>query len=79
VLGVCRLHYTLATGRITSKEGAGVYALATFPPRWQRIIHECLRIRRGTQGRSVYGTPLARRHDALDFMAMAIAEARALP
>lgn len=31
VTGISRLHYTLATGEITSKEGAGRYALETFP------------------------------------------------
>jgi hypothetical protein len=43
VLGVSRLHYTLATGEITSKDGAGVYARTTFRDRWQKIIDECLR------------------------------------
>ena len=47
VTGVSRLHYTLATGEITSKEGAGGYALATFPQRWHRVAREALRIRRG--------------------------------
>lgn len=45
VTGVSRLHYTLATGGITSKEGAARYALATFPPRWHRCAQEALRIR----------------------------------
>jgi len=72
VLGVSRLHYTLATGAITSKEGAGLDALTVFPPRWRRIITECLRIRRGASGHSLYRTPLRRRQDALDFVALAI-------
>jgi len=38
VLGVSRLHYTLATGEIISKEGAGLYALDAFLPQWHRII-----------------------------------------
>jgi len=46
VTGMSRLHYTLATGEITSKEGAGSYALATFPERWQRVVRESLRLRR---------------------------------
>ncbi|MDQ3856750.1 MAG: DUF4111 domain-containing protein, partial [Chloroflexota bacterium] len=54
VLGVSRLHYTLLTGEIISKEGAGIHALSAFPPRWQRIIEECLRIRRGRHGSSLY-------------------------
>jgi hypothetical protein len=72
VLGVSRLHYTLATSEITSKEGAGLYAFATFPARWRRVNEEALRIRRVTAGRSRYGSPLARRRDVLDFTNMVI-------
>ena len=46
VLGISRLHYTLATGEIASKEAAGCYALQTFPERWRRVLDEGLRIRR---------------------------------
>ncbi|GII05448.1 aminoglycoside adenylyltransferase domain-containing protein [Planobispora takensis] len=51
VTGVSRLHYTLATGDITSKEGAGRHALETFPARWHRVIDEALRIRRADRAR----------------------------
>ncbi|GII81810.1 hypothetical protein Sru01_67920 [Sphaerisporangium rufum] len=51
VTGVVRLHYTLATGDITSKEGAGRHALETFPERWHRVVEEALRIRRADQAR----------------------------
>lgn len=74
VLGVSRLHYTLTTGAITSKEGAGRYALERFPEQWHRIIHECLRIRRGETRRSLYGSPWTRRREALAFIAMVIDE-----
>ncbi|MFD0970331.1 aminoglycoside adenylyltransferase domain-containing protein [Plantactinospora endophytica] len=74
VLGVSRLHYTLATGEITSKSGAGRYARETFDPRWRRIVDECLRIRGGGSGPG-YRSPFARRRDALDFVAMAIDDA----
>jgi hypothetical protein len=46
---VSRLHYTLATGDICSKEGAARYALATFPEWWHRVVNEVLRIRRANQ------------------------------
>ena len=50
VLGVSRLHYTLATGGICSKEAAGMYALRTFQDaRWQRVVAEALRIRQADQ------------------------------
>jgi len=50
-LGVCRLHYTLATGEIASKEQAGCYGLQTFPDRWHRALNEALRIRRSDHAR----------------------------
>ncbi|HEX4817742.1 MAG TPA: aminoglycoside adenylyltransferase domain-containing protein, partial [Nonomuraea sp.] len=45
VTGVSRMHYTLATGDITSKTGAAWHARATFPERWHRVIDEALRLR----------------------------------
>jgi hypothetical protein len=43
---VSRLHYTLTTGDICSKERAARHALATFPERWHRVAREALQIRR---------------------------------
>jgi len=51
VLGVCRLHYTLATGKIGSKEEAGHYGIRTFPERWHLALNESLRIRRADRAR----------------------------
>jgi hypothetical protein len=51
VLGVCRLHYTLATGKIASKEEAGCYGIQEFPDRWHRVLTEALRIRRADRAR----------------------------
>jgi len=95
VLGISRLHYTLATGDIISKEGAGLYALRTFPEKWHRVVNECLRIRRADQARpdiasalaelfgrhdeSLYRTQFARRRDVLAFANMVIALKRPLP
>lgn len=78
VTGVSRLHYTLSTGDITSKAGAGHHALQTFPDRWHRLVNESLRIRRGDAGRSLYRSPLARRRDVLAFGEMVIADAHRL-
>jgi hypothetical protein len=91
VLGISRLHYTLATGDIISKEGAGLYALKTFPAKWHRVVNECLRIRRadqarpdvasaiaelfGRHGESLYRTPFLRRRDVLAFGRMVISDA----
>ena len=75
VLGISRLRYTLATGAITSKTGAGKYAQATFGEPWQQVIAEALRIREGTSRRSLYRSPMARRRDVLAFGDMCIADA----
>ncbi|GHC93989.1 hypothetical protein GCM10007079_44010 [Nocardiopsis terrae] len=74
VLSVSRLHFTLRTGEITSKSGAGLYALHAFPERWQRIVNECLRVRRGVQAPSLYESALARRRAALDYIEMLLDE-----
>ncbi|MET9403335.1 aminoglycoside adenylyltransferase domain-containing protein [Kitasatospora sp. NPDC002965] len=78
VLGVSRLHYTLATGRITSKRGAGEYAREAFDGRWHRIVDECLRVREGRRHRSLYPNPFVRRAHALAYMDMAIESAQGL-
>jgi hypothetical protein len=79
VLGVSRLHYTLTTGRITSKYGAGLYALRRFPTHWHPPILEALSIRRGNGWGSVYRTTFRRRADLLRFVTMVIDDAQALP
>ncbi|MFF5757452.1 aminoglycoside adenylyltransferase domain-containing protein [Streptomyces longwoodensis] len=76
VLGVSRLHYTMATGRITSKRGAGEYALTRFDDAWQRIVEECLHIRCGTSEKSLYRSPFERRSHALAFIDMALRDAQ---
>ncbi len=42
VLGAPRLHCTIATGEVISKEAAGEYALGEFAPRWRPLIEEAL-------------------------------------
>lgn len=42
VLGAPRLHCTITTGDVISKEAAGEYALATFDERWHPVIEEGL-------------------------------------
>lgn len=79
VLGVARLHFTIATGAVTSKTNAGQYALDTFPPRWHPIVREAPRIRTMPSNRSHYSNPLSRRIDMLEFVGMVIEEALALP
>lgn len=78
VLGISRLHHLLATGAMTSKSGAGRYALAAFGPRWHPIIHEALRARERPEEPSAYGDGPARGQDTTDFTAMALQAGLAL-
>jgi hypothetical protein len=71
VLGISRMAYTIATGEITSKRGAGEYALQK-PGASHRILAECLRIRRGDRAPSLYRSRFTRRRDAISYMRTAI-------
>ncbi|MDZ4907347.1 aminoglycoside adenylyltransferase domain-containing protein, partial [Clostridium perfringens] len=42
VLGISRLYYTFKERDITSKIGAGEYALQNVPERWHKIINESM-------------------------------------
>jgi predicted nucleotidyltransferase len=77
VLGVTRLHATLATGGIVSKRGAGDYALDRFGPEWRPIVEEAIRIRERQAG-GRYRSPLRRRREMRAYMAMVIDDALAL-
>jgi hypothetical protein len=50
VLGVLRQFYTFRERDITSKTGAGLYALDHVPETWHKIVREALRIRDGKEG-----------------------------
>lgn len=67
VLGVLRQYYTFKEHAITSKTGAGEYALTTLPARWHRLIREAINIREES-GASSYKTKVGRALDALQFM-----------
>jgi hypothetical protein len=45
VLGTSRLHHLLATHTLTSKTGAGHYAVAAFGQRWRPLVSEALAVR----------------------------------
>ncbi|MFD6187784.1 hypothetical protein [Streptomyces sp. NPDC060275] len=73
VLGVSRLHHLLATGSLTSKSGAGRYALTAFDAGWHPIVLEALRVRESTGTPSAYdGAAERRADDTIAFTAMAI-------
>jgi hypothetical protein len=72
VLGVSRLRHLLATGEMTSKTGAGLWARATSPARWHPILDECLRSRTAAPGPAM--NPLARRREAVAFVEASLEE-----
>lgn len=45
VLGVARLHYTIATLELTSKTGAGYYALEVADRQWHPVIEAAIALR----------------------------------
>ncbi len=71
VTGVLRQYYSFREGGITSKDGAGVYALDHVPEKWHRLIHEALNIRSGTH-QALYRTPISRALDAFRFLSYII-------
>jgi hypothetical protein len=67
VLGVLRQFYTFREHAITSKIGAGAYALTQLPARWQPIIQEALNLRQQT-GPSTYRSRIFRAWEAVSFL-----------
>ena len=67
VLGVLRQFYSFREGTITSKAGAGAYALEHLPSRWHPLIQEALNIRSGLPG-SLYASQLQRTLEAIRFL-----------
>jgi hypothetical protein len=74
VLGVSRLHYTLATGEVIGKEAAGEYALATFGPEWRAAIEDALAFWRAAPAATGWAPRQAmwRTRRAADFVAHVI-------
>jgi hypothetical protein len=72
VLGISRLHYSMVTGDITSKSGAGRHAIAAFPEH-RAVIEEALRHRTTRLGEG--GPPDAERQAAaVAYLRAAIAD-----
>lgn len=80
VLGTSRLHHLLATGRLTSKTGAGRYALETFGERWRPVIAEAIVFRELEETTGVYdGKPARRAQDTVDFADMVVRSGLDIP
>lgn len=71
VLGVLRQFYTFRERAITSKTGAGVYALQHTPQQWHRLVQEAIDIRAGIAGSS-YRSPIVRAIAAFTFLQLII-------
>ncbi len=67
VLGVLRQYYSFVENDITSKDGAGWYALDHLPARWRRIVQEALAIRQ-ERYQSAYRFRLLRAFEAWRFL-----------
>jgi hypothetical protein len=73
VLGVLRQYYTFCENDITSKIGAGEYALTHLPARWHKIIQEAVNIRNERPTR-LYRSPLTRAYDAWQLLRYVISQ-----
>ena len=77
VLGVPRLHYTVATLDVTSKTGAGRYALEVVPTQWHVVVKAAMALRADRQA-PLPAPPDVLWRDALDLSAWLIEDAHRL-
>jgi hypothetical protein len=75
VLGVPRLHYTVATLDVTSKTGGGRHALEVAPPQWHGVVRAAMALRADRQAPLPASLDELWR-DALDLSAWLIADAQ---
>ncbi|MEW9533867.1 aminoglycoside adenylyltransferase domain-containing protein [Microbispora sp. NPDC049125] len=78
VLGPPRLHHTIATGEVVSKEAAGEYALDVFPARWHPIVREGLAYWRGEPADPAFSDHDVRRRRTAEFVLEVVADAARL-
>lgn len=80
VLGTSRLHHLLATGALTSKSGAGRYAVDTFGRRWRPLVSDALAVRATGEDAGGYrGDRRRRGEDTIEFTEMVVGSGLALP
>lgn len=78
ILGILRQFYTLRENDITSKTGAGLYALSCMPPKWHRLIQEAIDIRED-RGKSHYTSKLVRAIQSISFLKYVITSCNTYP
>ncbi|MBO0803407.1 MAG: DUF4111 domain-containing protein [Nocardiopsaceae bacterium] len=76
VLRPSRLHYTIATGRLTSRPGGGAYAIASLPARWHPLVGDALAIHHQRAARFSDPSTSAVQAAIADFIDFVIADAR---
>jgi hypothetical protein len=67
VLGILRLWYAFCENEITSKTGAGRYALSHLPERWHPLIQEAINLRDDCEHKP-YTSRICRAYDAVRFL-----------
>jgi len=67
VLGVLRQFYTFEEHDITSKTGAGEYALTHLPAKWHQLIREAIKFREQSVA-SLYNSKFVRAMDTVRFL-----------
>ncbi|HSS10310.1 MAG TPA: aminoglycoside adenylyltransferase domain-containing protein [Acidimicrobiales bacterium] len=72
VLGAPRLHYTIATGEIVSKELAGEYALDTFDRAWHPLIRDALAYWREPSAKGAFTCAPGQLRTSGEFVAMVV-------
>lgn len=77
VLGVPRLHFTVATLDVTSKTGAGCYALDVAPAQWHVVLETALALRADPSARLPVSSE-SLWHDAVDLSAWLVDDAHRL-
>ncbi|MDP1859688.1 MAG: DUF4111 domain-containing protein [Gemmatimonadaceae bacterium] len=78
VTGPARMHATVATGAVISKQAACEYALERFDPTWYPIVNEALAYLRGEPADPAFRDPAVRYRATGQFGLHAIAGANAL-
>jgi len=78
VLGPPRLHHTVATGEVISKQQAGQYALEVFDPEWHPVIEEALAYWRGDSAHPGFADTRARHARSGEFALHVIDSANAI-
>jgi hypothetical protein len=77
-LGAPRLHCTIATGEVVSKEAAGDYALATFGDRWRPLVEEAVAYRLDRPSPGHLRDPVTRARETGTFVREVVRRAREL-